>query len=324
MTKRPTANVEAYQLCLHGRYVFSHQTEEGVRLAIDYYLRGIEQDSTYALAYAWLAAAYTWLSHFYVAPREAMPKAHAAAIRAVELDDTLAEAHTALGLVLLWYEWDFAGADRELVRALALNPADAVARMWRAFLLTALRQFDDAAREASLAIVHEPLNNFVNSGVGFPFYYAGRYDRAGDHAARMLELEPNSWVGHWLRALVELEGGRYACAIGSIDRAIAESRGSAHMMAVRGYIHAVAGQHDDARRILAELTVASQRRYVSSCYLAAIHSALGDADSAIALLERAFDERSEWLVWAGVEPRFHSLRNDARFQVLLRRVGLIG
>jgi TolB-like protein/Flp pilus assembly protein TadD len=322
LTKRPTTNAEAYQLCLKGRYLFSHQTEEGVRRAIEYYQRALEQDSGYALAYSWLADAYCWLSHFYVPPKEAMPKASVAALRALELDETLAEAHTARALVQLWYEWDFPAAEREFKRALTLNPNYAVARLWYSFLLTALGRFDEGTREATLALTMEPLSNFINSGAGFPFFHARHYDHALEQASKMIELEPNSWVGHWLLGEVNLALGKFAEAIAALQKAVAMSAGGAEMVALLGYAYAAAGECGQARRVLADLQESSARRYVSPYYIAAIYTGLGETERAFECLEQAYEDRSEWLVWAKVEPRLDVLRADPRFAELLRRVGL--
>lgn len=322
LTQRPTTNAEAYQLCLKGRYLFSHQTEEGVRRAIEYYQRAIEQDTGYALAYAWLADAYCWLSHFYVPPKEAMPKASAAALRALTLDETLAEAHTALALVQMWYEWDFAVAESEFKRALMLNPNYAIARLWYSFLLTALGRFDEGLREARLALALEPLSNFINSGAGFPFYHARQYDMALEQASRMIELEPNSWVGHWLLGEVNIQLGKLAEASAALQKAVTMSAGGAEMIALLSYAYAAAGECGEARRVLAELQELSERRYVSPYYIAAIHVGLGETERAFECLEQAYEDRSEWLVWARVEPRLDALRADPRFDELLRRTGL--
>ena len=322
LTKRPTENTEAYQLCLKGRYFFSKETEDGVKKGVEYLQQAIDIDPAYALAYAWMADSYCWLSHFYSRPREAMPKAKDAASQALALDASLAEAHTALALVRMWYDWDFPGAEAAFQQALAINPNYAVARLWYAFFLTAMGRQAEGIREIKLAHALDPLSLFVNSGVGFPFYYSRQYGPAREQAERLIEMEPHFWTGHWLLGLVCVELGEFDTASAALQKAITLSGGGAEMIAALGHGYAVAGKRQQAHRVLAELTQLADHRYVSPYHVAAIYAGLGDHQAALDRLGQAYQDRSEWLVWLKVDPRVDPLRDDLGFRQLLERVGL--
>jgi tetratricopeptide (TPR) repeat protein len=322
LTRHYTANTEAYNLCLKGRFFFSKETEEGVKKGLEYLYQAIEIDPEYGLAHAWMADCYCWLSHFYVRPRDAMPKAQAAARRALAIDATLAEAHTSLALVLMWYEWDFAEAEREFLKALEMNPRYAVARLWYAFFLTAMGRQTEAVREVERARELDPLSLFINSGAGFPYYYLRAYEPALAQAERLIEMEPYFWTGHWLRGAVKATLGHYGEAIAALEKAITFSGGGAEMIAALAHVYAVAGRTTEARDLLTELRNKRSDRYVSPYHLAAVYTGLAEIDQALACLEQAYEDRSEWLVWLAVDPRIDGLRREPRFADLLVRVGL--
>jgi TolB-like protein/tetratricopeptide (TPR) repeat protein len=322
MTRHYTENTEAYNLCLKGRFFFSKETEDGVKKGIEYLRQAIEIDPEYALAHAWIADCYCWLSHFYMPPKEVMPKAKEAARRATQIDDSLAEGHTSLALVSMWYDWNFAESERAFKRAIEINPKYAAARLWHSFFLTAMGHTQEAMSEITLAHELDPLSLFINSGVGFPLYYSRQYSLAIERAEKLIEMEPYLWTVYWLHGIACVETKEFDRARDSLQKAIAFSAGGAEMIAALGHAYARAGQAEDARNVLEQLKNMSRQRYVSPYHVATIHAGLGQNDQAIARLEEAYLDRSEWLVWLAVDPKMDPLRQDHRFQNLLSRVGI--
>jgi serine/threonine-protein kinase len=327
LARRPTDNVEAYHSYLKGRYCWNKRTDEDVRKAIEYFKKAIDSDPSYALAYAGLADAYLVLGGFGIAtlaPKDSYPKAREAAIRALEIDDRLAEAHASLAYCLGNYDWNWTSAEREFKRAFDLKPSYATAHHWYGFIyLTAMGRVNEAIAELKHALELEPLSLPVGSNIGFLLYLARRYDEALEHFRRNLEMDRNFFYTQWQRALTYEQCGRYDEAIAGFQKAIALSGTSALPRALLARTYALAGRRSEALALLDELSELSTQVYVSPYRIAAIHSALGDRDRAFKWLEHAYEGRDGWLIWLAVDPVFDNLRSDKRFTDLLNRVGLL-
>jgi TolB-like protein/Tfp pilus assembly protein PilF len=325
VTKRYTDNTEAYELYLKGRFFTGGKvTEEGLKKSIEYYQQAIAKDPNYALAFVGLAESYMRLGHVwgFLPPRETFPKAKAAVMRALEIDESLADAHTALADYYLSYEWNWSGAEREIKRAIELNPNDAQARSEYGSYFQTMGRLDEAIAERKLNREFDPLSTTATANVGYPYYYARQYDQAIEHYRKALELDPNySWSYLWI-GQAHLEKGMYQEAIAEINKAIALSEGNVRMKATLGYAYAVAGKRGEAQKVIDELQEESKRKYVSPYFIAVIYSGLGEKDKAFEWLEKAYLERHPYLTLLKVEPVFDNLRSDPRFADLLRKVGL--
>ena len=323
---RHTEITEAYHAYLRGRYFWNKRTENGLKKGIEHFRQAIEIDPCYAQAYAGLADSYVVLGSFGVgalAPAEAFPRAKEAAVRALEIDGTLAEARAALAYALANYNWDWAGAQREFLRAIELKPACTTAHHWYGLIyLTAMGCLDEAFAEVRRAHELEPLSLNINTDFGFLPYLMRQYDRAIDEYRKALELDQNFIYTHWKLGLAYEQKEMYEEAIKEFYKAIALSGGSAQALVLLGHTYAVSGRRGEALKVLDELGELSKRRYVSSYRVAAIHLGLEDKERAFEWLERAYEERDSWLAWLKVDPVLDDLRSDPRFADLVRRVGL--
>ena len=323
---RPTENSEAYELYLKGRFYWNKRTEEGVRKAIEYFQQAIEKDPTYALAYTGIADCYS-LEGLHIdvgslSPHEAIPKAKAAAMKALELDDTLAEAHTSLAFIRLNYDWDWSGAESEFRHAIELNPNSSNAHHWYSHYLMAMGQTERSLTESKRALELDPLGLIMNVHLGWHYINARQYDLAVEQLRKALEMDPNYGLAHWYLGLIHAQKEEYSEAEAEIRKAKELLKGNMMLEADTAYVYAVSGQKDRALKVIDELKELSKRRYVSSYHLAMIYIGLRQKDPAFEWLESAYRERSDLLVYLNVEPRLDSLRSDPRFKDLLRRVGL--
>ncbi len=318
---RPTANHEAYELYLKGRFFWDKRTAAALRKAIDYFDHAIAKDPHYALAHAGLADCYDLLSEYSdLSPTECYPKAKAAAIRALALDETLGEAHTSLAYSLLNYDWDFRGAEREYQRAIELNPNYATAHQWYAECLMTLGRHVQALAEIKRAQQLDPLSLIINQGVGGKYLYARRYDDAMAQFQRTLELYPNFPPTRQRLGWCYSQKRMYEEAIASMQTAVEFSENSTQMIASLGYTYAAAGQRDAAQGVIDELERRSKQSYVDAYFVATIFAALGEKDQAFAFLNKAYAERSKWLSYLNVDFQLDNLRSDSRFDPLVQRV----
>ena len=323
LMKRHTEDAEAYKLYLKGRFHWNKRTRESLKKGIDYFERAIEKDSNYALAFTGLADCYNSLSRFgWLSPAEAMPKAKDAAERALALDAHLAEAHNSRAFVAENYEWDWPTAEREYKRAIELNPNYATAHQWYGEYLATIGRFDEGLDELKQAEQLDPLSLIINSDLGLPYFFAREYDRAVEQWQKTVELDPDFWLAHYALALVYEQQGQYREAIAESKRALNLFGDSPWVLAGLGHIYAVAGETEAAHHVLDELKERGKGLYVSPFDLALIYAGLGERDEALLWLEKAYEERNQWLTWLKVEPRLDSLRRDPRFSDLVRRVGL--
>jgi serine/threonine protein kinase/Tfp pilus assembly protein PilF len=314
-------NPEAHEAYLKGRFYWNQRTEKGLKQSIEYFQRAIETDPGYAAAYSGLADAYGILgNNQFVTAHDSFPKAKAAAVKALELDDSLAEAHASLALIMQNYDWDWVGAEREFQRAFGLNPNYASAHQWYAFYLVGMGRYSDAVAEIQKARHLDPLSPRINSNVGLIFYYARDYDQALRELHKALELDPIG--GRWFLGWVYGQKRMYAEGIAvSLERSqLLEGRGTS--LPDLAHAYAVAGKTVEAKQTLERIKEQSKHTYIPPDAIALVHVALNEKDKAFALLEEAYAQHNVLFYWLKADPRFDPLRSDSRFQDLLRRVGL--
>jgi serine/threonine protein kinase/tetratricopeptide (TPR) repeat protein len=323
LIKRYTNNTEAYQLYLKGRFYWNKRTTEGYKKAIEYFEQAIENDPSYALAYDGLADTYTMLGRFGVSPpKEVMAKAKAAAVKALEIDDQLAEAHASLAEVKWKYDWDFQGGEKEIERAIALNPNYAIAHFWNALYLAEVGRHGEAMASIRRAQELDPLSLIISGDTGMILYLARRYDEAIEQCRRTLEMDQNFFRARlWLGRAYE-QKGMYEEAIAEFLKA-RQLDDNPITLAWIGHAYAASGKRSDALKVLDQLKQLSKQVYVDSYNVAAIHAALEEKDQAFELLEKAYVERSSWLSRLKVDPILDGLRSDPRFMDQMRRIGLV-
>jgi eukaryotic-like serine/threonine-protein kinase len=315
--------LDAYQLYLKGRNEWSKRTSQSIKEGLNYFEEAVKLDPTSAPAYAGLADCYNMLGNYSISPpKESFPKAKIAAEKALSLDDGLAEAHAARAYTYFNWEWNWSEAEREFLRAMELKSDYGPASQWYASLLMATGKPEAALSMAKRAHDLELFSLVVSSHYGWINYLARRYDVAIAETTRLLKIDPGSYIGHRYLALAYEVQGKYDLAFAEFDKAVPLSRGSIILKAELGHAYAVSGKKDQAIAVLNELRQLSNQRYISPFHLALIHTGLGEKDAAIEWLNTAYNERSERLVWIGVDPRFDVLRSDVRFKDLLSRIGL--
>jgi DNA-binding winged helix-turn-helix (wHTH) protein/Flp pilus assembly protein TadD len=314
----------AYQAYICGRHAWNKRSEIELREAIRFFQQSIDADPTYAPAYAGLADSYAQLGYgSYISPEDSFARARAAAKRALELDSTLPEAHAALGYALMYYDWDFTGAEVEYRQALDLNPNSALAHQWYAYLLTAMeRPAAEAEREIASAKRLDPLSVAIHIDHAYILHYYQRNDRALRAVQLALEMNPKFPLGYFWLGRIYTSEQRYEEAEIALQN-IGPLRTWTPAMAVLGYLYGKTGRADEARRVLAEFDeLARAGRYASGYAIALVHMGLGDRERVLSALDVAYRERSHWLVWLKRDPRWDEIRADQRFQDLVRRVGL--
>jgi len=314
----------AYEAYVRGRHAWDKRGESDLHDGIRFFQESIDADPTYAPAYAGMADCYAQLGYgSYISPDDAFPRARAAARKALELDPTLAEAHASLGYALMYYDWNFSGAEAEFKRAIELNPNYAIAHQWYAYLLTAMeRPLSDAEREIATAKSLDPLSVPINIDRAYILHYYGRNEEALRSANLALEMNPKYAPGYFWLGRIYTSQGRYEDAETALQN-IGPLRTWTPAMAALGYLYARSGRPKKAGNVLAEFDeLVRQGRYASSYAIAAIYAGLGDREQVFSYLDAAVKERSHWLVWLKRDPRWNDVRSDARFQNLVRKIGL--
>jgi len=321
LTKRYTENAEAYQLYLKGRYFWNKGSEDGAKKGIEYFQQAIEKDPNYAPAYAGMAEAYNQLAAFsWSPPREAVPKAKAAALRALEIDDHLADAHAALGYSSIIYDYDWPAAKRHYERARQLNPS---ATQWSYSLyFSTLGDSNEALAEDKRALDLDPLSLLTNFRKGRDLYMARHFDEAIEQFKRMLEMDPDAPLAHYHLGLAYAEKGMYREAQSELEKYVALTRRSPLSLAFLGNVLARSGQRSRALELLEELKAVSSQKYVYPVSFARIYAGLVDKEQTLAWLEKGYEERAAPLFYAKVDPIWDPVRSDPRFNDLLRRIGL--
>jgi serine/threonine-protein kinase len=317
VTKRYTDDAEAYQLYLKGRYYWNQGTIDGFKKAIEYLQQAVAKDPKYALAHAGLADAYLFLGSYWV---EAISEAKAAAIKAIELDPTLAEAHVALGHIRLWLDWDRAAAETEFRRGIEINPASALAHNEYAMYLAAVGRVGDAMTEIARAQEADPGSAIVGTNRGWCLLYSRKSTDAVEQFRRTLQLDPNYLGAHWGLGAAYAQEAQFEDAIAELKRAITLSEGSPLIIGHLGFVYGISGSTPQAAASMQELKRLAEREYVPSTALALVSLGMGNRAAALDLLDRAYDEHDFSLVFLEVAPWFERIRSEPRFQQLLRRM----
>jgi tetratricopeptide (TPR) repeat protein len=307
---------------IRGRYAWNARSPAKLLQSIDLFRQALDVDPTFALAYSGIGDAYVQLGYgSLLHPKDAFPKARAAAQRALELDSTLAEPHATLAYVAMYHDWNWALARQEFERALALNPSYATAHEWYGLFNTAMGKYEEAIAQERRAQELDPLSVPIAGTAGWVFYYSGRIEDAARELKVALRDDEGFALGHFYL-------GRVLEQQGQLDSALAHYAATGALRewvpTVAAMAHAYGKQERraEAKAMLARMDSLAQREYVTSYAYALVHSALGQPDSAFVWLDRAVEERTHWLVWLNRDPRWSSLRSDARFARLVQRVGL--
>ncbi len=322
LSTRPTANHEAYTLYLKGRHFWNKRTEENVQTALDHFQQAVDLDPGYSLA--WVGIADAWISRGWysrLAPRDAFPKAKHAALRALEFDSTLAEAHASMAHIHFEFDHDWEAAEREYRRAIQLNPGYATAHHWYGGFLSAMGRHDEALAHAETARTLDPLSLIIQTWIGLRYYFAGKHETAIAEYQKALELDPDFAPAHWHLGWAYEETGRFREAVARAERALAIDERSTLYLASLGHAYARAGKKNEARAVLSRLAEASRDRHVSAYHVAAIHVALGELNTGLDWLERAYEEQSPWIGYLGVHSasvRFGAMRDS---KASFRRLG---
>ncbi|HSJ65862.1 MAG TPA: protein kinase [Gemmatimonadaceae bacterium] len=322
LSKRDTESTAAYQSYLKGRYHWSKRTLEGLQQAIAHFQEAIELDPAYLLAYTGLADSYSILGYYNNSrPRDVYPRAKAAASRALERDDTLAEAHASLGYVSVFFDWDWPRAESEFRRALELGPNYATTHHWHAWYLFAMERFDEALRELQRAQELDPLSLIINDHLGYALLMAGRPDEALQQLIKTRELDPKFPWTYWRLGNVHFAQGRLDDAAAAYRQVVDMTSGVVGL-GYLGLTHAAAGRADEARDVLERLEHLATQRFVSPLDFALVHAGLGDVAQTFAALARAVEERVSDMARVNLLPWPDAVREDPRFEALLRELRL--
>jgi len=320
--RAPTENLEAYDLYLRGRHFWS-QRGEGLRRGLHYFQQALERDPNYARAYAGIADCYNLLGFYaYLPPHEAFPAARAAALQALVIDEGLDEAHTSLGFVKLYFDWDARGAAAEYRRALQLNPNSPQAHHWYSSALMVLGRVDESIEHARHAVEIDPLSVYESVALGWQLISARRYAEARERLRRAIELDPDFPIAHWLLGETNAYDSRVAESLIHFEKAVELSGGTLWFLPSLGWAYGLNGDEDKAQEILAELFDRSRREYVSPFGYALIRLGLGEKDAVLDFLELAFVERNPNMIGIHYYPTWDDFRSDPRFIDLVERIGV--
>ncbi len=321
LAKRCTESAEAYRAYLKGRYHWNKLTPGALNKGIAHFEQAIGYDPSYALAYAGLADCYS-LFAFFSPPREVMPKAKEAALKALDLDETLAEAHASLAGVLKAYDWNWPAAEKEYRRALELNPNYETAHRMYAAFLSAMGRQEEAIQEIERAQEIDPLSLAISNEVAWDCYMAGEYDRTIEQSLKTLEMEPAFPAAYQTLGLAYEQTHQYDKAIAAFEKARDGSGGNPVSVSSLAHALALGGRKSEAKKILSGLQGLAKRAYVAPYSMAVVYAGLSEKGPALEWLEKAVEERDVWLVWVKRDPRFDRLRSSPRFEDLLRRLRL--
>jgi TolB-like protein/Flp pilus assembly protein TadD len=321
MSKKPTANPEAYDLYLRGRFFWNKRTSLDLPKAVDYYNQAVAKDPNYALAYSGLADAYVLYPDYGVgAPDEFYPKAREMAIRAISLEPSLGAPHAALGVIYANFDHDFAKAIAEFNRATELDPNYATAHQWKTTALGALGQFDEAIASSKRSVVLDPLSLIVNSDLAFNYLNAHRFDDAIAQSRKTLEIDPNFHIAREYLAMALQFEGKLPDALAEYQKAKAAATDEPYTLSLLAQAYARSGSRDEAQRILTDLEQQSRTKFVSEWSIAVIRLSLGDKDGAIAALQKAFDQHAPEILTLKYDPLLDDLHGDPRFEALVQKL----
>jgi len=323
LVRPPTESLEAYDLYLKGRF-FVNQGGEGPRKGLEYFRQALACDPEYALAHSGIAEAYVWLGGTGILrPQEALPKAREAAIRALELDETLAEAHLRLGMLSWTHEFDWSNAEKHFLRALEFNPGLAQAHSAYGFFLASMGRFEESLAELERGVYLDPLAQVVNTWLGQVLAWLGRFPEAIDRLRTALELDPTSWHANQILGMAYRLASNYPDAIEALQTAMALAGRHPWSLMELALTYAASGSEARAEAIYDELVARSRGEYVPPTTLSFVSAALGRVDEAFEWLERAYEEHDMLMTWVKLLPHFDPLRDDPRFEDVLRRMSLL-
>ncbi len=322
LTRRYTENTEAYELYLRGRYHWNRRTPEFMRKGIEHFQLALQKDPGYALAYAGLADCFALLgSYTALAPKDSFPRAKMSALKALELDKTLGEAHSSLGLATAFYDWNWREAEKQFKRGIRLKPSHAQGHQWYALMLAVLGRNDEALASLRRALQFDPLSLPINASLSNVLHLGRRYDAAIAQALHTLEMDQTFALAHYWVGFTYLQVGKHAEAIASFEAAY-RSAGTLQSLSALGYAYGLAGQREAAERMIAQITEAKATRYASSFMFALPYLGLREFDTTLDLLEKGVENREFWIGWLKVDPAFDPIRDHPRFAALLEPVGL--
>ncbi len=325
LLKRYTDNLEAYQLYLKGRYFWNKRFEIGLKKGLEYFQQAIERDPGYTLAYSGLTDCYNLLSWYGDFPqKKSYQKGKEAALKALEIDDMLSEAHASMGFNKMLYDWDWASAEKEFKRAIELNPKYSTAHHWYAFYLFFRVRFDEAIAEMEKALELDPFSLIINCDFGWVLYYARHYDRSIEALQKTLEMDPNFVSAHSFLGRVYLQKSMYKEALLEFQKEKDPSRGwMQNVETLFGIAYMRMSKKKKAQQILDDMTERTKQEYVSPYHIALLCITLGKNDLGFEWLDRAYKERDHWLLYLNAEPMFDTVRKDPRFTKLLKKIGLV-
>ena len=320
LSKLPTTSTEAYHLFIKARYYLNKRVIDSILKAVEYFQRAIDIDPTYAAAYVGVADCYPLLTLYGgLSPREAYPKAAAAAHKALEIDDSISEAHNALGVVKLFYDWDWAGAEKTFQHAIHLNPSYPDAHQRYGMLLVATGRFEEAAAEFERAQELDPLSLITKTISGYAFYYARRFAEAAERFQQVIDMDQSYSMAHFRLGLTYAQLAKYPEALAELQRSVQLS-GDRDVVAALAYVYGRAGNSAAACDALSELDHQEQSWFVSAYDRALVYVGLGDVATSLDWLEKAFVERSYWLIYIQFDPALDPLRASPRFADLLSKI----
>jgi TolB-like protein/Tfp pilus assembly protein PilF len=323
--KRPTENLEAYDMYLQGRHYWKKRSEEGIKVAIEFFRDAIEKDTNYALAYAGLADGYSMLARYgYVSHNDGVSdnfrKAKNAVVTSLQIDNTLAEAHSSLAYIMLYNEWDWNGALKDFEQAIQLNPGYETAHHWLSIWYVIHGKYDEAIKAVRQAQELDPFSPIINSSVVRRLYEARKFDLAIEEAQRAIKITPDLFLTHQILGLVYLQKGMFTEALSEMQKAVRYSGNSPNIKAYLGYVYGATGNQAKAQEILNEILESAEDEYIPSTAFATIYIGLKDHDNAISWLEQAYEEKSPMMIYLNALPEFAPLRSDPRFIELLRKM----
>ena len=323
ITKKLAPSTEAYELYLKGRSFWNLRTPPNLKKGIDFFWQAIALNPSYAGAYSGIADCYTALGYgSFMAPKEAFPKALEAATKALKLDSTLAEPHASLGYYKFYYGWDWAAAEQEFRMAISLNPNYEYGYDCYGYYLTAMKRYDEAMIILKKADELDPLSVPIGTDMGFSFYYSGIYDPAIKELRASLQKNPKFTLAHlWLGRAYQVKK-MYPEAITEYKKALLVAVNWPVALAALGHVYGVSGEKANAQKILDTLTALSSKRFVTSYGVALVHEGLGETDQVFLWLDKAVEERSNWLVWLKTDPRWDKVHSDKRFTEVVNKVAL--
>jgi tetratricopeptide (TPR) repeat protein len=320
--QRTRQDPKAYRLYLKGRYYWNQRSGDAVKKGLDYFHQAIEVDPGYALAYAGIADSHAMMVwNIMVSSLDGLPKARAAALKALELDSGLAEAHCSLAFVKMFYDWDWAGAESEFRRTLSLNLSYSIARQWYAMGLAASGRHHEAVRETEHALQIDPFSLSINATSSLLLYFVRQFDEALEQGLTTIDLDHNFFASHFVAGLAYGQKGQFERAISEFQAAADLSGRWPLFVGALGHGLASAGDRQGAAKVIQELQDTSVRQYVCPYSVAAVYAGLGDRDLALDWLEKAYEERATWMIFLRVHPYFDFLRMEPRFQNLVQKIG---